>query len=125
MGNNNSILDINKLAGGAIQESIHYGLEEVFKNILDPNTEAEKTRKLTITLELKPDETRQLIKIKTSCRTVLAPTNSITTQMILGKDGENIVANELLKHDPNQMDFEDLEEMNNSDKIININKEAK
>lgn len=116
------IMDINKLAGGAIQESIHYGLEEVFKNILDPNTEPEKARKLTITMELKPDESRQIIKTKTTCKTSLVPTNSITTQMLLGKEGEKIVATELLKHDPNQIDIEELEDSN---KIINISKEAR
>lgn len=116
------IMDINKLAGGAIQESIHYGLEEVFKNILDPNTEPEKARKLTITIELKPDESRQVIKTKTTCKTSLVPTNSITTQMLLGKEGEKIVATELLKHDPNQVSFDEIED---NEKIINLNKEAK
>ena len=116
------IMDINKLAGGAIQESIHYGLEEVFKNILDPNTEPEKASKLTIVMELKPDESRQVIKTKTTCKTTLVPTNSITTQMLLGKEGEKIVATELLKHDPNQVSLEEYEDNN---KIINLNKEAK
>lgn len=120
---NEEIMDINKLAGGAIQESIHYGLEEVFKNILDPNTEPEKARKLTITMELKPDESRQIIRTKTTCKTSLVPTNSITTQMLLGKEGEKIVATELLKHDPNQVNFDEYDETNN--KIINLNKEAK
>ena len=120
---NEEIIDINKLAGGAIQESIHYGLEEVFKNILDPNTEPEKARKLTITMELKPDESRQIIRTKTTCKTSLVPTNSITTQMLLGKEGEKIVATELLKHDPNQVSLDEYEEASN--KIINLNKEVK
>mgnify|MGYP006939900227 CR=1 FL=1 len=120
---NEEIMDINKLAGGAIQESIHYGLEEVFKNILDPNTEPEKARKLTITMELKPDESRQIIRTKTTCKTSLVPTNSITTQMLLGKEGEKIVATELLKHDPNQVSLDEYEEASN--KIINLNKEVK
>ena len=36
------IMDIDKLAGGTIQEAIHFALGEVFENIKDPNTEAEK-----------------------------------------------------------------------------------
>lgn len=44
----NEIVNLNNLAGGAIQEAINFGLEEVFENILAPNTEAEKARKLTI-----------------------------------------------------------------------------
>lgn len=116
------VMDINKLAGGAIQEAIHFALEEVFKNIKDPNTEAEKTRKLTITMELKPDESRQIIKTKTSTKTSLVPVNSITTQLFLDNYGEKIVATELLKQNPNQVSFDEIE---NEEKIININKEAK
>ena len=117
------IMDINKLAGGAIQESIHFGLEEVFKNILDPNTEPEKARKLTIVMELKPDESRQVIRTKTTCKTSLVPTNSITTQMLLGREGEKIIATELLKQDPNQVTFDECLEEN--EKIVKLNKEAK
>ena len=117
----NEILNINKLAGGAIQEAIDFALEECFENIKDPNTEAEKTRKLTITIELKPDESRQIIKTKTTCKTSLVPVNSITTQLLLDQNGQKIVATELLKHDPNQIDFDELENKN----IVPISKEAK
>lgn len=116
------ILDINRLAGGAIQEAIHFALEECFENIKDPNTEPEKVRKLTITMELKPDETRQIVKTKTTCKTTLVPVNSITTQLLLDKDGDKVVATELLKHDPNQIDFNELSENSN---VIKMNKEAK
>lgn len=123
------ILDINQLAGGAIQEAIHFALGEVFENIKDPNTEAEKARKLTIVMELKPDEYRQVIKTKTTCKTSLVPTNSITTSLFLDKNGENVVATELFKQDPNQIAFDELttkeeneEEKNN---VIEMNKEAK
>ena len=116
------ILDINKLAGGAIQEAIHFALGECFENIKDPNTEPEKARKLTITMELKPDETRQIVKTKTTCKTTLVPVNSITTQLLLDKNGDKVVATELLKHDPNQIDFDELSENSN---VIKMNKEAK
>ncbi len=114
-------LDINKLAGGAIEESIQFALEECFDNIKDPNTEAEKTRKLTITIELKPDETRQVIKTKTTCKTSLVPTNSITTQLLLDQNGNKIIAKELLKHDLNQLDFDEIENKN----IIPMKEEVK
>lgn len=113
--------NINELAGGAIQEAISFALKDVFENIKDPNTDAEKARKLTITMELKPDESRQIIKTKISCKTNLVPVNSIITQLFLDKDGDKVVAKELLKHDPNQVDFSELETEN--DKIIKM-KEA-
>lgn len=116
-------LDINKLAGGAIQEAIHFALGECFENIKDPNTEAEKVRKLTITIDLKPDETRQIIKTNVSCKTKLVPVNSITTQLLLDKSGDKVVATELLKHNPNQIGFDELEENNSN--VINMEKGAK
>lgn len=115
-------LDINKLANGAIQEAIHFALGECFENIKDPNTEAEKVRKLTMTIDLKPDETRQIIKTKVSCKTKLVPVNSITTQLLLDKSGDKVVATELLKHNPNQIGFDELQENNN---VINMDKGVK
>lgn len=114
-------ININKLAGGAIEEAFTFALEEIFKNIKDPNTEAEKPRKLVLTMELKPDETRQIIKTKTTCKTSLVPVNSITTQLLLDQNGEEIVATELLKHDPNQVDFEEFQNNN----VTKFNKEVK
>ncbi len=121
------ILDINKLAGGAIQEAIHFALGECFENIKDPNTEPEKVRKLVITMELRPDENRQVIKTKTTCKTTLVPVNSITTSLFLDRNGEKVVATELFKHDPNQVNFDELsEEMSEKDSnVIEMNKEAK
>ncbi len=121
------ILDINELAGGAVQEAITFALGEIFENIKDPNTQAEKARKLNITLELKPDETRQIIKMRTTCRTVLVPVNSITTQLLLDRDGNKLVAKELLKNDPNQIDFNEITQeknIENNNKILEMNKEA-
>lgn len=121
------ILDINELAGGAVQEAITFALGEIFENIKDPNTQAEKARKLNITLELKPDETRQIIKMRTTCRTVLVPVNSITTQLLLDRDGNKLVAKELLKNDPNQIDFNEITQEKNiedNNKILEMNKEA-
>ena len=125
-------IDINTLAGGAIQESIKYGLEEIFENILDPNTDAEKVRKLTLTLEFRPDESRQVVKLKQSCKTSLCPTNAVTTQMLLGRNGEKIVASELLKHDPNQIAFDETGKLDNDkeiderpNNIIEMNREVR
>lgn len=122
----NEIVNLNNLAGGAIQEAINFGLNEVFENILDPNTEAEKARKLTIVIDIKPDETRQILKTKITCKPTLIPANSITTQMLLGREGDKIIANELTKTNPNQVSFDDLEkEEDNKTNVIPMEREAK
>ena len=118
----NEKLDINALAGGAVKEAIEYALEDIFQNIKDLNTKAEKARKLTLTIEFKPDESRQVIKTSVNTKTNLVPVNSISTQLLLDKVGNKTVATELLKQNPNQIGFEDLEKENK--KIISIAKEA-
>lgn len=124
----NEIVNLNNLAGGAIQEAVNFGLNEIFENILDPNTEAEKARKLTIIIDIKPDETRQVLKTKITCKPTLVPANSITTQMLLGREGDKIVANELTKNNPNQVSFDDLKKENeedNKNNVIPMEREAK
>ena len=78
-------------------------------------------------MELRPDENRQVIKTKTTCKTTLVPVNSITTSLFLDRNGEKVVATELFKHDPNQVNFDELsEEMSEKDSnVIEMNKEAK
>ncbi len=119
----NEKLDINLLAGGAVKEAIEYALEDIFQNIKDLNTKAEKSRKLTLTIEFKPDESRQVIKTSVNTKTSLVPVNSISTQLLLDKVGNKTVATELLKQNPNQIDFDDLEKQNK--KIISMQKEAR
>lgn len=120
-------LNINTLAGGAIEEAISFALDEVFENIKDPNTEAEKIRKLTVTLKLKPDETRQIIKTEINCKPTLVPTKSIVTQLLLDREGNNIVAKELLKNDQNQIDIDEFinETENTNSNMVLLEKEAK
>ena len=52
---------ILEMARGALMERANYELERIVENILDPNTPAAKKRKLTVTLELLPDEDRRMI----------------------------------------------------------------
>lgn len=119
----NEKLDINLLAGGAVKEAIEYALEDIFQNIKDLNTKAEKPRKLTLTIEFKPDESRQVIKTSVNTKTTLVPVNSISTQLLLDKVGNKTVATELLKQNPNQIAFDDLEKKDK--KIISMSKEAR
>ena len=58
--NKRSIID---MARGAIKERADYEMTRVVENILDPNTSATAARKITITLTLKSDDTRQNIAV--------------------------------------------------------------
>ena len=122
MENEDEKLDINLLAGGAVREALEYALDDIFQNIKDLNTKAEKARKLTLTIEFKPDESRQVIKTSFNTKTSLVPVNSICTQLLLDKVGNKTVATELLKQNPNQIAIDELED---NKKIISMPKEAR
>ena len=61
-----SILD---MAMGAIKERVDYEIGHVIDNILDPNTNPTKKRKVVLTLELTPDSERRTIHV--SCTAML------------------------------------------------------
>lgn len=91
---------ILQMAHGAFMERADYEMSRIMENILDVNTPAKDKRKLTITMEFKPDETRQNIAVNTTAKSTLAPTKPVTT-FLFAADGENIV--EMAPQIPGQM----------------------
>ena len=47
---------IMRMARGAFEERVDYEMDKVIQNILDPNTKATAKRKITLTIELTPDD---------------------------------------------------------------------
>ena len=76
--NRTSIL---QMARGAIQERVDYEVTKAVDNILDLNTDPCAKRKITLTIELKPDENRQYIKISASAKSTLAPVLPVGTTL--------------------------------------------
>lgn len=81
---------ILQMARGAIQERADYEMSRLLANILDANTSPTAKRKLTLTLELKPDDDRQTITVSCTAKSTLAPTNPVVTSLYVA-DGENVV----------------------------------
>lgn len=81
---------ILQMARGTIQERADYEMSGILANILDPNTSATAKRKLTITLELKPDDTRQNITVSCTAKSTLAATNAVVTSLYVA-DEETVV----------------------------------
>ena len=102
-------LNLSTLAGGGVQEKLQYALDEVATNIADPNTDAKKTRKVTMTLTLKPNEQRSIANLEIDVKTSLvAPVGISTTLMIDRDDKGKTVVSEIYGKDPSQgvVDFE-------------------
>ena len=98
---------ILQMARGAIQEREDYEMSRLLANILDANTSATAKRKLTITLELKPDDTRQNIAVSCAAKSTLAATNPVTTSLYVA-DEDNVV--EMVPHIPGQMSMDNREQ---------------
>lgn len=98
---------ILQMARGAIQERADYEITKILDNILDPNTTATAKRKLTITLTLCPDDTRQNISVGVVAKSTLAPTNPVTTSLYVA-DEETIV--EMVPQIPGQFGMDGSEE---------------
>lgn len=75
----NAKKSILQMARGAIMERADYEMTHLMENIMDPNTSATAKRKLTLTLELKPDDTRQNIAVSVTARTALCCRNLSNT----------------------------------------------
>lgn len=81
---------ILEMARGAFLERTDYEMSRILENILDANTSATAKRKLTITLELKPDDDRQTIAVSCVAKSTLAPTNPVVTSLYVADD-DNVV----------------------------------
>ena len=86
-------------------------MEAVARNIADPNTEAKATRKITVTITLKPNEQRDFITTSITTKSALAPTLGAVTALAVGKNlktGE-IEVGEIGNQIPVQMSMADVE----------------
>ena len=109
---------ILEMARGAIQERADYEMTKLLENILDPNTKPTAKRKLTITLELVPDDTRQNIAVSCVAKSSLAPTSPVTTTLYAASD-DTIV--EMVPQIPGQVALDGTEqEAPNTLKLVNF-----
>ncbi len=84
MGN----LNLSTLADGAVQERFQIELERVLANLMDPNTDHKKKRKLQLTLTFQTDERRNLSSVDVDTKTTLAPAVGITTTILMDRDND-------------------------------------
>lgn len=102
---------ILQMANGAIQERVDYEVAKVIDNILDVNTDAKTKRKITLTIELKPDENRQFISLSASAKSTLAPVVPIGTTLGIAADrnGEMVIV-ETVPQIPGQINMDGEEQ---------------
>lgn len=77
---------IMEMARGGFLERVDYEMSKVIDNILDPNTKATDKRRITITMDLTPDDDRTMIAVKFVAKSTLAPTNPVMTNLYVTGD---------------------------------------
>lgn len=78
------MVSLETLGGGACVEKFEDELKKVIENILDPNTTL-ATRKITLTVSFKPDESRQISVTDVDTKSTLAPRKPFRTSLFMGK----------------------------------------
>ena len=90
MNEQNQRDSIMSMARGAFEERVDYEMDKVIQNILDPNTKATAKRKITLTIELTPDDERRTIGVSVTAKSTLAATNPVATALYVTSDGNRI-----------------------------------
>ena len=104
-------INIEQFSNGELTQQINREMEAVARNIADPNTEAKTTRKITVTITLKPNEQRDFITTSITTKSTLAPTLGAVTALGIRKDlktGE-VEVGEIGNQIPGQMSITDVE----------------
>ena len=78
-------INLEKFANGAFTAQVNRAIEEVTKNIQDPNTDAIAARKITITIGFKPKQERNFVATGVQTKTTLAPALGAVTAISMGK----------------------------------------
>lgn len=110
---------ILQMARGAFQERVDYEMQRCVDNILDVNTKATAKRKITLTIELTPDDDRRQIRVNVVAKATLAATNPVATSLCVTTDGNGeMVVAEMVPQLPSQMRMDGHEQ--EAPKILNL-----
>lgn len=85
-------LTLVTICGGAAFEVFQRELQEVLDNIADVNTEATKTRKVSLVFEIKPSKTRRTGDVTFTCNSKLAAVEPVQSTIFIGTDAGKTVA---------------------------------
>lgn len=102
--------NLEEFAGGKLSVQLNKALEKVTENIQDPNTDAQKVRKINVSTSLRPNDERNFVSTTVETKLSLAPELGATTALSMGRDlrtGE-VEAVEIFNQIPGQMNVDDV-----------------
>lgn len=78
--------NLETFAGGELSRQINRDIEAVMRNVVDPNTDVKAKRKITVTIEFKPNEQRNFITTNVNSKPTLAPSLGAVTALGVQQD---------------------------------------
>ena len=103
-------IDLEQFAGGKLSVQLNKALEKITENVQDPNTDAQKVRKINVSISLRPNDERNFVSTTVETKLSLAPELGATTALSMGRDlrtGE-VEAIEIFNQIPGQMSVNDV-----------------
>lgn len=82
----NETFNLETFAGGELSRQINRDIEAVMRNVVDPNTDVKAKRKITVTIEFKPNEQRNFITTNVNSKPTLAPALGAVTALGVQQD---------------------------------------
>ena len=101
---------MEEFAGGKLSVQLNKALEKITENVQDPNTDAQKVRKINVSISLRPNDERNFVSTTVETKLSLAPELGATTALSMGRDlrtGE-VEAVEIFNQIPGQMNVDDV-----------------
>ena len=106
MENPNGLQALDDVMDGAIEARFNHAMLEVLENIADPNTEATKARKITLTVTIKPNDDRGFAAAVAEAKATLVPRKPVATYISLDIDGAKATITEQTRETPEQIDID-------------------
>ena len=103
-------IDLEQFAGGKLSVQLNKALEKITENVQDPNTDAQKVRKINVSISFRPNDERNFVATTVETKLSLAPELGATTSLSMGRDlrtGE-VEAVEIFNQTPGQMNVDDV-----------------
>ena len=93
------VVTLVTIGDGAALELFQAELEKVLRNIADPNTEADKVRKITLEVKFTPSKARDTGDVEIRCTSKLPGLKDHATFVYFGRHQGELVA---MEHNPKQ-----------------------
>lgn len=103
-------INLEQFAGGKLSVQLNKALEKITENVQDPNTDAQKVRKINVSISFRPNDERNFAATTVETKLSLAPELGATTALSMGRDlrtGE-VEAVEIFNQIPGQMNVRDV-----------------